>query len=92
MLLGFRREKGVPDILLKTARTDTHLIVVYHASASFKYVTRPKPRLAGEPPITPSEAIDMLNTDTLEQWWKEHSTEVNERLSDMKKCACLGEG
>jgi len=84
MLLGFRREKGVTDILLQTARTDTHLIVAYYASASFKYVTRPRPRLVGEEPFTPSEAIDMLNTDKLEQWWKEHSAEVYERLADMK--------
>jgi hypothetical protein len=84
MLLGFRREKDVPDILLQTARTDTHLIVVYYASASFKYVTRTGLRLVGEAYITPSEARDMLDTDKLEQWWKENSAEINERLTEMK--------
>ena len=82
--LGFRREKEVPDILLRTARTDTHLIVAYYASDSFKNVTRPRPRLAGDAPITPPEVIDMIYTDKFEQWWKEHSSEVNERLAPLQ--------
>ncbi len=86
ILLGLRTEKGVPNILLQVARTDKNLWVVYHAFVSFGYVTRQvkRPRLAGGTPITLPQGIHMFDIDKLEQWWQEHSAEVNERLADMK--------
>ena len=88
MLLGYRTEKGVPDNLLQVARIDKHLRVAYCALVSFGYITgrldKTRTRLAGQAPITLAQAMDMFNIDKLEEWWKEHSAEVNERLTDMK--------
>jgi hypothetical protein len=86
ILLGLRTEKGVPDILLQVARTDKNLWVIYHAFVSFGYVTRQvkRPRLAGGTPITLPQGIHMFDIDKLEQWWQEHSADVNEQLADMK--------
>jgi hypothetical protein len=39
MLMSNRKEVGIPDVLLKVARIDKDLVVVYHALASFGYVT-----------------------------------------------------
>jgi hypothetical protein len=85
-LLANREEKGVPDILLQVARTEKNLSVVSHAFVSFGYVTRQvkRPRLAGGAPIILPEGIDMFDIDKLEQWWQDHSAEVNEQLVDMK--------
>jgi hypothetical protein len=86
MLLGNRREKGVPDSLLQVARTDKHFRVAYYALTSFGYITKrlDRPIAAGQAPIGQSQFIEMFDIDKLEQWWKEHSAEVNERLADMK--------
>jgi HEAT repeat protein len=116
-LLGERKEKGVPEILLKVARTDVHLEAVRAASASFKSIVQgPEPsnididdfnQWLKEKTGTPLDELDNiyiffakeawkrrinaqikaignLDIDILEQWWKEHSAEVNERLADMK--------
>jgi hypothetical protein len=45
--------------------------VLKHAIQSFKT-------------ITGSRVGDVFNIDGFEQWWKEHSAEVNERLREMK--------
>jgi len=69
--LGQRKEKGVPDALLKVASIDKHLEVVKHAIQSFNS-------------ITGSQVSGILDIEGYEKWWKEHSAEVNERLADMK--------
>jgi hypothetical protein len=86
MLIGRRTEKGVPDNLLHVARTDKDLRVVSNALISFGYVTGRinRPRAAGEEIINLTQFVEMFDIHKLEQWWKEHSTEVNERLTDMK--------
>ena len=86
MLLGNRREKGVPHGLLQVARTDRHLLATYYAIVSFGFITRRmnRPISAGQEPIGISQLIEMFDIDKLEQWWKDHSAEVNERLADMK--------
>jgi hypothetical protein len=70
-LLGHRTEKGVPEALLRVSRIDKHLEVRKYATASFTS-------------ITDSNVRGVFNVDGYEQWWKEHSAEVNERLADMK--------
>jgi hypothetical protein len=70
-LLNNRPENGVPNHLLSCARNDTHLEVVKHALQSFKS-------------ITGSDVKGVFNVDGLERWWKEHSAEVSERLTEMK--------
>jgi hypothetical protein len=70
-LLKQRKEKGVPEILLKTALTDNNLEVVKHAVISFRAVTEAK-------------VWGFFDFDGLEQWWKEHSAEVNERLRPLQ--------
>jgi hypothetical protein len=86
MLLGNRREKGAPDGLLQVARTDRHLLATYYAIVSFGYITRRmnRPIAAGQEPIGISQLIEMFDIDKLDQWWTEHSAEINERLADMK--------
>jgi hypothetical protein len=68
------------------ARTDKHFMVAYHALTSFGYITKRlrRPILAGQEPINVEQLIEMFDIDKLEQWWKEHFAEVNERLEDMK--------
>jgi hypothetical protein len=86
MLLGGRSEKGVPDILLQVTRTDKNLRVIGNALISFGYITKrvARPIAAGQAAISQTQFIEMYDIDKLEQWWKEHFTEVNERLTDMK--------
>jgi HEAT repeat protein len=86
MLLGNRREKRVPDGLLQVARTDRHLLATYYAIVPFGYITRRmnRPIAAGQEPIGISQLIEMFDIDKLDQWWTEHSAEINERLADMK--------
>jgi HEAT repeat protein len=83
MVLGRRTEKGVPDSLLQVARTDKHLRVVWNALVSFANITgrMNRPIAARQEPINLELFIEMLNIEKLEQWWKEHSAEVNERLT-----------
>jgi hypothetical protein len=66
-LLGSRKEKGVPDALLQTIRTDAHLVVAFYALVSFRYVINLRPRAAGEELIPLSEVAHILSTDKLDQ-------------------------
>ena len=70
-LLKQRKEKGVPEILLKTALTDNNLEVVKYAVISFRTITE-------------ANVWGFFDFDGLEQWWKEHSAEVNERLRPLQ--------
>jgi hypothetical protein len=85
-LLGGRAEKGIPDILLQAARSDKNLRVIGNALISFGYITGrvARPIAAGHDAISQTEFVEMFDIDKLEQWWQEHSEEVNERLADMK--------
>lgn len=82
-LLGQRKQKGVPDILLRVCSTDTRLEVVTHAVLSFRsLVELDKHRgLFGPRRGLFGPRNDIFNIEELEQWWQAHSTEVNERLS-----------
>ena len=85
MLLGGRKEKGVPDILLKVIREDKHLDVVRWAIISFHNIT--KVRIRAIDPFgadNPWDVRGMFDFHGLEQWWQAHSAEVNERLADIK--------
>jgi hypothetical protein len=66
-----RKEKGVPEALLECIKTDRNLEVVREAVQAFDIVTGFKNPdvFAYEPP---------------QNWWKEHSAEVNARLKDRK--------
>jgi hypothetical protein len=79
MLMSNRKEIGVPDVLLKVARTDKNLLVVYYALASFGYVTEriSMPSLAGTILL---QITDMFEIEKLERWWNEHSSEIYEKL------------
>jgi hypothetical protein len=65
--LGDRRQKGVPDSLLKVASTDQHIKVVYYAVLSFHKITRPTEqtrRPAGASPrVVLSQAMEMFDID-----------------------------
>jgi hypothetical protein len=79
-LLGARREKGVPDALLLVARTDKNLSVVRFALSAFNSITRPGVKAF----IQEDQYSDIFDVNKADQWWKEHSAEVHERLADMK--------
>ena len=70
-LLGQRREKDVPAVLLTVAHTDKHLEVVKFAVESFRAITELPP-------------MGIFNIDGIESWWREHSPAVNEKLTEMK--------
>jgi hypothetical protein len=79
-LLGGRREKGVPDALLLVARTDKNLSVVRFALSSFNSITRPRVKAF----IPEDQHSDIFEVNEADQWWKEHSAEVNERLTPLQ--------
>jgi hypothetical protein len=67
-LLGGRKEKGVPNVLLSVIHRDRNLKVVWYAVNSFRSITE-------------SYMINIVDVKGLEKWWKVHSAEVNERLA-----------
>jgi hypothetical protein len=81
-LLGVRKEKGVPDILLNVMRTDIYLGVVANASQSFRFlaglyepgnidVVDNLKKWLKERSIDQSYELSNINIARLKQWWKE---------------------
>jgi hypothetical protein len=68
-LLRQRNHKGVPEALLESARKDENLEVVKHAIAAFRSVTG-------------CECHSPLDVEPLESWWRSHSKEVNDKLTE----------
>lgn len=68
-LLGERKHKRIPEALLQSARKDESLEVRKYAIAAFRSVTG-------------CECPSVLSVEPLENWWKEHSKEVNDKLTE----------
>jgi hypothetical protein len=81
VILGERKEKSVPESLLRVARADKHLRVAYHALVAFGYMTGRLEKPKGFERLNLTPVIEMFDIDKLEHWWKEHSAEVNKRLA-----------
>ena len=67
--LGNRKEKDVPESLLKAIQQDTNLSVVKHAVESFRAITRYR-------------APDVFGVPQVVDWWKQNSHEVEDNLED----------
>ncbi|RJP95323.1 MAG: HEAT repeat domain-containing protein [Desulfobacteraceae bacterium] len=64
-----RKEKGVPEALVKCIKDDRNLEVIKNATRSFELVTG-------------YERVDVFSSDYIETWWAEHGEETTAKLRD----------
>lgn len=66
-----RKEKGVPEALIKCIKNDRNLEVVKYAVKSFEGVTG-------------YDSPDVFSSEIIEEWWVEHGEETTAKLKDSK--------
>ena len=64
-----RKEKGVPEALMKCIKNDRNLEVVKDAMKSFEGVTG-------------YDSPDVFSSDYIEKWWVEHGEETTAKFED----------
>lgn len=67
--LSKRREKGVPEALMKCIKNDRNLEVVRNAMKSFENITK-------------YDSPDIFSSDYIAEWWVEHGEETTAKLKD----------
>jgi len=68
--LGNRKEKSVPDILIKVMKNDDNLDVTRASILSFEQITGYK-------------ETDVLIYDKLIEWWENNKEDVGKKLKDL---------